>query len=500
MAYRDKSEDVLKRMTLARRAVRIVAILLVAAAVVGIAMYREPILARFSRIFGPAEADPIPVWSLDRSPLQLEVQANGEIVGLETVPIPTPSTRSGSLKLAWIIPEGTMVEAGTPVIRFDNTDTLLQLESQQNNVTRNLLDTAVMTGDQALSEKTTTIDQKTAEMDYEYTKQVQPEDETIFSRWEIVEAKLNADFARAKLENLAEKFRVQKRVARSRQQQQTINRNRSLQEISLINQTLAAMELKSPANGMLLYRRDRRQDPQVGNNVQAGQVVVEVIDLNALQARIYVLEKEAGSLERGKPVTIRLDALPDREFHGEIRSVSALAATLERNSPLKYFTCEVTIRDASKEDLRHIKPGMALLARVILEKYDSCFIVPASALEIKDSDPNVYVFIKRGDTGDATNDYEKRAIQIGMAKHGQATILSGVKEGELVALRNPFETRALKLPDFTKATNLNQQRRGGPGGQQDLMRMMQMQLDRGGGGGGGGMRGGGGGGGGGRGR
>jgi hypothetical protein len=212
------------------------------------------------------------------------------------------------------------------------------------------------------------------------------------------------------------------------------------------------------------------------------------VDLNALQARIYVLEKEAGSLEKGKPVTIKLDALPDREFHGDVRSVSALAATLERNSPLKYFTCDVTIRDAG-EYLRHIKPGMALQARVILEKYDSCFVVPASALDIRDTDSNVYVYVKTGDSGDAKRDYQKRIVEIGMAKHGQATILKGVKEGELVALRNPIETRALKLPDFTKATNLNQQRRGGPGGQQDLMRMMQMQMDR---GGGGGMRGGGG--------
>jgi uncharacterized membrane protein YgcG len=160
----------------------------------------------------------------------------------------------------------------------------------------------------------------------------------------------------------------------------------------------------------------------------------------------------------------------------------------------------VTIRDAG-EYLRHIKPGMALQARVILEKYDSCFVVPASALDIKDTDSNVYVYVKTGDSGEAKQDYQKRVVEIGMAKHGQATILKGVKEGELVALRNPIETRALKLPDFTKATNLNQQRRGGPGGQQDMMRMMQMQMDRGGGGmrGGGGF-GGGGGGGGGRGR
>ena len=63
---------------------------------------------------------------------------------------------------------------------------------------------------------------------------------------------------------------------------------------------------------------------------------------------IYVLEKEAGNLAKDKPVSIILDALSDEEFHGTVRSVSSLAASLERNSPLKYFTCEVTITDAGE--------------------------------------------------------------------------------------------------------------------------------------------------------
>jgi multidrug efflux pump subunit AcrA (membrane-fusion protein) len=250
------------------------------------------------------------------------------------------------------------------------------------------------------------------------------------------------------------------------------------------------MELRSPASGLLLYRRDRRRDPQIGDSCQAGQVLVEVVDLNALQARIYVLEKEAGNLDKGKPVTIELDALPDREFHGEVRSVSSVAAALERNSPLKYFTCDVTIRDAG-EYLKYIKPGMALLARVILEKYDSCFVVPASALTEKGND--ILVYIKQGDA------FVPRTVKIGMGKHGQATILSGVNEKELIALRNPFEVRKLKLPDFSKASSGGQGQRGRGGAGVDMMRMMVTPGGQGGGygpsGGGGGMGGQGGGGG-----
>ena len=55
----------------------------------------------------------------------------------------------------------------------------------------------------------------------------------------------------------------------------------------------------------------------------------------------------------------------------------------------------------------------------------------------------------------------KREVRVGLGKHGQATILSGVNDKELIALKNPFETRQLQLPDFSKATNGVQEGRGG---------------------------------------
>ena len=462
---------------------RLVGILILIGAVVAVAMYRDQIMQKVSKVLAAGDEEPIPVLSLERGPLTLDVQADGEIVGLETVPVPTPSTSAGSLKLGWLITEGTMVSPGVPVVRFDNTDTLLQLEQQNNSLASNSENTKVTTGTQQYNDKAMTIDRTQAQMDYDYSLKVKPEDETIFSKWDIIDAEINAKFAKARIDNLAAKAKVTKRVNKSQLQVQAIERNRATTEVGRIQQTLSAMELKSPAAGILLYRRDRRRDPQIGDSVQANQVLVEVVDLNALQARIYVLEKEAGSLAKDKPVTIQLDALPDKELHGTVRTVSSVAAALERNSPLKYITCDVIISDAG-EYLRYIKPGMSLRAHVILEKYDSCFVVPASALTEKGND--ILVYIKEKDT------FVPRTVKIGMGKHGQATILSGVNDKELIALRNPFEERKLRLPDFSKASTGGERGRGGRGGPGggDMMRMME--VGRGGGGGGYGPSGGGG--------
>jgi HlyD family secretion protein len=478
MHIHDRDDDI-KKVGRAGLILRIAGVIILISAIAGITMYRVAIWTQISKILALGkEEEPIPVLSLEKGPLQLEVQANGEIVGLESVPVATPNTRVGTLKLGWLIPEGTMADTGTTLARFDSTDTLLQLEAQNNTLTQNGIQTRIDNGNRQLNERNMDTDRKTAEMDYEYSMTVLPEDPTIFSQWEIINARLNADFAKSKIDNLAAKAKVQKRVNRSQEQVSTIARNRAQTEVQIYKQTLSVMEVPSPAKGLVTYRRMRNRDPQIGDNCQAGQVLIDMVDLNALMARIYVLEKEAGSLSKDKPVIIKLDALPDREFHGVVRTVSSVASTRERNNPLTYFTVDVTINDAG-EYLRLIKPGMALLARVVLEKYDSCFVVPSSAIDFKNDEALVY--IKKG------KDYVRRSVKLGLGKHGQATILSGVNEKELIALRNPFEEKKLKLPDFSKASASNQGRgRGGPGGD-----MMRIQMDRGGGPGGPGGQGGG---------
>jgi hypothetical protein len=295
-------------------------------------------------------------------------------------------------------------------------------------------------------------------MDYEYAMTVMPQDETIFSKWDIITAQVNANLSKERIDYLKAKGKTQQRIARSDQQILAIERNRAQSEIGIIQRTLNSLELQTPAGGLALYRRDRMREPQIGDESQPGQVLVEVVDLAVLQARIYVLERDGGNLAKDQEVLVRLDAIPEKEYHGVIRSVSAVAQSLQRNSPLRYFTCDVGISDAGA-DLKRIRPGMYLRGDVILDKYDSCFVVPASAVTYKEKEQQSLVYVRKGDT------FVARPVQTGLSAHGEAVILAGVDDGELIALRNPFETRKLSLPDFSKGSQAGGRMRGpGPGG------------------------------------
>ena len=446
--------------------------------------FRENLSDRITKVFASTDKDPIPVTMLERQPFSLTVLAEGEIVGLEAIAVDTPNTSAGQLSIAWIAEEGSFVEAGDVIVRFDSTDARLQLEQRQNSLESNMQDTKIANNQRSTDEKNRQIDLKIAEEDYNYSVRVMAQDETIYSRWEIITAASDERYNRQNLEIMKNRVRTQQRADRSRQQVQTIQRNEYQTQVARYENTLNSLELVAPVGGMVWYYRDRMREPQVGDNVTPGRTIVEIINLDALQAKINVLERDGGYLEKGLPVNIRLDAVPNKIYHGVIRTVASVAQSLVRNSPLRYFTCEVTITDAGP-DMKLIRPGMYLRGDIVLQEYESCFIVPSGAVTYRDLQSDSVVFVKNGDR------FETRVVETGLSSHGEAVILNGVNEGELVALVNPEGTRKLSLPDFNISTTTTTQPKA---------KMMQMMGGGGGGfpGGGGGFPGGGGGGGGGR--
>ena len=412
--------------------------------------FRESLSDRITKVFASTENDPTPVAALTRQPFSLTVSAEGEIIGLESVLVNTPNTSAGQLSIAWLAEEGTFVNEGDLIARFESMDARLQLEQQQNSLASNLEDIKITDENQVTDEKNRKIDLSIAEEEYNYAIKTIASDETIYSRWEIITAASDERYQRQNLDVLKNMARTQQRSDRSKQQTQAIQRNELQTLVGRYEQTLNALELRAPVGGMVLYYRDRRQqEPAVGDNVSADQTIIEIINLDALQARVNVLERDGGYLEKDLPVNIRLDAVPDKVFRGVIRTISSVAQSITRDSPLRYFTCDITIVDAGS-DLEMIRPGMFLRGDIILHEYESCFIVPSGAVTARELQNDTVVFIKNGDR------FETRVVETGLSSHGEAVILSGVEEGEIVALVNPEGTRKLSLPDFNLSTTTTQ--------------------------------------------
>jgi HlyD family secretion protein len=422
---------------------RLLALIATLGAVFGVFIHRNSLWTRVTGVLAASEEDPVPVCTAKLGGFAVAIPAEGEITGLQSEPVRTPRTRSGALTIAWMVPEGSFVRAGDAVVRFDSIQATLNLEEQQNALVANKQRLRILTEQQQTDDMVLGLDIEDARKDYEYSMNVLPEDETIFSKWDIIEAKIDAAFAKDRTDTLTQNRKAMRRIASSDRQILSVERQKAETEAAIAQQTLDELELDSPVSGLVLYHRDRGREPQIGDQCWRGQVLVEVVNIDLLQARINVLERDAGGLAKGKEVTIRLDSLPEKSFKGVLTSVAPLAQPLDRDSPLRYFVCDAGIRGAGKY-LKSIRPGMAVEAEIVLERYNSCFRVPESAVTLKGSENLVYV--RKGE------DFVARPVEIAPGPHGQTVILDGIKDGEIVALKNPYETRKLFLPDFSKAS------------------------------------------------
>jgi multidrug efflux pump subunit AcrA (membrane-fusion protein) len=440
-------KEVIRRI----RLIHLLAFLMTLAFIYGFFQFRDELGGSIATVLASAEAEPIPLRAMHPTDFRILIPAWGEVAGRNSEEVVTPETRRGGLTLAWIAEEGALVKAGDVVVRFDPTTALLDLERLQNTMAENEYNTTIQEGQQELQKKNLGLDTEIAKLDYDYSMEVLPEDQSIFSQWEIIEAELNASLAKDRIDLLEWRRGLQERVAESQLKVLDIDRERTARELSIVQETLRSMQLTAPKDGLLLYTRDRGREPQVGDTCYPDQALAEIVSLSSLDAQFYVLERDGGGLAAGKAVNLEFDAIHGRTFQGTMTSVSPVAQQRERNSPLRYFTCVASI-EASEQDRRLLRPGMALRADVLLDEFPSCFVVPASAVTLKDGVPLVYV-----QSGD---DFVPRPVDVRAGPQGQTIILKGLEDGEVLALRNPFEAPALHLPDFNSGAAALENRPG----------------------------------------
>ena len=79
-------------------------------------------------------------------------------------------------------------------------------------------------------------------------------------------------------------------------------------------------------------------DIREGDTLQPGMPVADVLDLSELEVVAQVGELDRANLHEGQDVLIQLDAVPDKHFHGKIKSMSGTAsANIFSGDPAKKF-------------------------------------------------------------------------------------------------------------------------------------------------------------------
>lgn len=192
----------------------------------------------------------------------------------------------------------------------------------------------------------------------------------------------------------------------------------------------AALELaslKAPFNGTIT-----QTSVLVGDQVTQGNVAFRVDDLSRLFADLQVSEVDINTVQSGQDVTLTLDAVLAREYHGRVVDV-ALAGDVVQG--VVSYLVTVTLTDPDQA----IKPGMTTAANIVVSELEDVLLIPNRAVRLKDGQRVVYV-IRGGEV-------QTVRISLGASSESQSEVVDGdLRPGDEVILNPPLDFQSQSGP------------------------------------------------------
>jgi HlyD family secretion protein len=157
-----------------------------------------------------------------------------------------------------------------------------------------------------------------------------------------------------------------------------------------------------------------------GDFVKEGDLLAEMADLHHVRVRAFIDEPELGQIDLNQTVEIFWDAHPDREWSGRTEVVpKQVVAHGTRN--VGELLCSVS------NDRLDLIPNTTVDVRIHISERPSVLVVPRGAVYI-DGDKR-FVFVVQDDR------LHRREIKVGITNPTMIEVLSGLQNGDVVALR-----------------------------------------------------------------
>ena len=379
----------------------------------------------------------VPVLTVQKEPFVRRVPAQGNLKAVRATPVSVPMGAPGPFRIGWIAQDGTRVKAGEVVIRFDPSAIEKQLVEASEDLKGVRLRIGKTETESSAELRKLERDAEMAGLELENAKQFLKKDAEIFSRNEIIEASIDQTLVARKERHAREAQRTRRELTGAELALLRIDVRRAEARIEQARQSLQALAVAAPHDGVLILKRDwRGETPRVGDTVWNGQPLAEIPDLSAMEAEVFVLEADAGGLKPGKRATVALESNPTATYEATIQRVDALAKPRLQGSPVQYFA--VTLKLA-RTDPRVMKPGQRVQAGLYLDEREGALLVPRQAVFEREGKLIVY---RRKEGG-----FDPVEVALGPSSMGRVVVDKGLAAGDVLALRDP--NRSSEEPEAT---------------------------------------------------
>jgi len=195
---------------------------------------------------------------------------------------------------------------------------------------------------------------------------------------------------------------------------------------------LTAMTLKAPSDGTIsllsVWHNGGEATFKAGERAWPGTPLAELPDAASMRIAARVDETERGRLALSQFVTLQLDAIADRQFTGKVERIGTIATSdFSAGWPIpRNFDLEISIDPADPR----LKPGMTVQITVIVNRVPDAITIPVQASFLKSGQTVAYVWNR--------STFQERVIQVERRSRDSILVSSGLKPGDLVALKDPL--------------------------------------------------------------
>jgi len=446
---------------------RIIGIALIALAIQrwGVPLYRQYFVPKKVEVY-------IPTTRVKQGLFVISFPEIGTLEAEKSVAV----TAGISGKIIDLVDDGVMVKAGDQIALLDSKDIEREIRTKKLEAKNAEADVKRAQAELALLQETNKTDLEQAQAQLEFDEnELKLATEDLAKKQRLLEEKLvtGEQVEQAKGVVRSKELAVRKGKAqlilkrmecesKERQKEADI-RNLEFRK-RLADEALAEAEedrqktiIRAPASGLVVltedWMGDGRRKLQEGDNVRPQQTICRLPDLSKMIVKIRVGEADAPRVRLDMPVLIRLEAVPNKVFHGRVTNISSLATELspwEGGTPgKKDFEVVVAVQENNP---RIIKPGMTANVEFIEDRIKDALYIPIEA--VIDEGGRTYVYVKNGKR------YTKVEIKTGKFNDNFVCVKRGLKKGQVIALRDP--TKELEVQEAGVSSPAGKQKKEAP--------------------------------------
>jgi HlyD family secretion protein len=393
---------------------------------------------RVIQLTAPEERNEIPTTRVRKGKVTITVSARGELQGGNSEVLTAPMV-GGDLPITSLKEPGEMVKPGDVVVEFDTTaqeynlrEAQADLAEAEQQVIKAEADAQASLEEAHYQTLSTAADVKIAALEVRKNPTLAAvparQNEIALDAAKNKQAQAEKDFTNKKATAGAgvaiQKAAVEKSRVLAEQAQKQID------SMTLRAKTAGYVAVQLNSNQNNLYYGQMLPEYQVGDAARSGQAVAQIPDMRNWEVSASIPELDRGHLAPGQKVTIRAAAIPGREFRGHVKSLGGTSGSAWD----RRFECRIALDETGPE----LRPGMTSNILITVEALDDALWLPSQALFESDGRAFVYLRTPQG--------FISKDVKLVRRSESQA-VITGLAEGEQVALSNPDQSKSVKAGD-----------------------------------------------------